>query len=64
MHVYYHAVAALPALVRQWFDEQRSRQLVLKVEDFTAKFVSPRLVQLELATARVRRVTWPGLFFG
>lgn len=50
--LYYHAVAALPAVVRQWFDEQRSRQLVLKVEDFTAKHVSPRLVQLELDIAR------------
>jgi hypothetical protein len=46
-HLYYKALKSIPSLVRSWYSDCSNRQLVLAVESFTEKYISPSLIAKE-----------------
>ncbi|KAI5797690.1 hypothetical protein EDC01DRAFT_613943 [Geopyxis carbonaria] len=48
IHIYYLALRHTPSLVKAWWLECSNRSIVLAVENFTEKFMSPLLIDHEL----------------
>jgi hypothetical protein len=46
-HLYFRALCSVPSLVRSWFSDCTSRQLILSIESFTENYISPLLISKE-----------------
>jgi hypothetical protein len=53
-HLYFKALQHVPSLVRNWFTDCSSRQLVLAVEQFTEQYFSPLLIAKEFAAVQTQ----------
>jgi len=51
-HLYFRALAVIPALIRAWFIKSKDRQLTASVSTFTSTIFSPPLIQSTLEPLR------------
>ncbi|KAH7090867.1 hypothetical protein BKA62DRAFT_745446 [Auriculariales sp. MPI-PUGE-AT-0066] len=51
-HLYFRALATVPALIRAWFVKSKDRQLTATVSTFTSSIFSPSLIQTALDPVR------------
>ncbi|CED83880.1 Predicted E3 ubiquitin ligase [Phaffia rhodozyma] len=51
-HLFYQALIVAPSLIRNWWSDQKDRQLSMAVSTFTSRFFSPVVIDHELSTLR------------
>src|SRR5947209_20229849 len=49
IHIYYLSLRSTPSLTKAWFNDCKNRQTTQNVEALTEKFISPLLIDIELA---------------